>query len=99
MYKLMYVPKKFKSLNYEKLVKEQGDYLIAQQERLSEIEDIMSEAQKIHDKNCEIQTNLLMSLGNLNKCSQEELKEMQLLTENYMKIAINQTNERENNNG
>ncbi|WP_462259551.1 hypothetical protein [Vagococcus teuberi] len=49
----------------------------------------MLQAQSVHKKNCEIQSNLLKTLGNLNKCSKEELKELQLLTENYMKLAIN----------
>lgn len=30
-----------------------------------------------------------MTLGNLNKCSEEDLKVMQTIAENYMKIAIN----------
>lgn len=56
---------------------------------MAKVDEVMEEAQRVHVANCEIQADLLKSLANLNKCSEDDLKEMQLITENYMKIAIN----------
>ena len=90
MFKLMYVPKHLRGYNYKELINKQL-------EGLAKVNKAMEEAQRIHVANCEIQGTLLQTLGNLNNCSEDDLKEMQLMTENYMKIAINK-NKGENTN-
>ena len=82
MFKLIYVPKHLRGYNYKEI-------LNRQLEGLAKVDRVMEEAQQVHVANCEIQAALLQTLGNLNNCSEEDLKEMQLMTENYMKIAIN----------
>lgn len=93
MFKLMYIPKQYRGFDYGTMIEQQVNCLqVLQgraQDKLQEIDKVMLQAQSVHKKNCEIQSNLLKTLGNLNKCSKEELKELQLLTENYMKLAIN----------
>lgn len=89
MFKILYVPKEFRRYNYKQL-------LNRQLEGLAKVDEVMEESRQVHKSNCEIQANLLLMLGELNKCSQEDLKEMQLLTENYMKVAINKANTAKN---
>lgn len=84
MFKLMYVPKHLRGYNYKELISKQL-------EGLAKVNKVVEEAQRIHVANCEIQGTLLQTLGHLNNCSEDDLKEMQLMTENYMKIAINKS--------
>lgn len=82
MLKLVYVPKDLRRFNYEELINKQKGLL-------EETETALHEAKEVEKENRKIQAELLMTLGNLNKCSEEDLKVMQTIAENYMKIAIN----------
>lgn len=82
MLKLMYVPKELRHLNYKELVNRQKDIL-------AKTEEVLQEAKENRKETAKIQINMLEVLANLNKCSEEDLKELQLMSENYMKIAIN----------
>lgn len=82
MFKLIYVPKELRHLNYRELVNKQ-------QNTLEQTEKLLQAARENKKATDEIQTNMLEVLANLNKCDDEELKEMQNIALNYMKIAIN----------
>lgn len=82
MFKIMYIPKDLRHLSYRELVERQESILEQTKHLLQEAK----ENKKATDK---IQADMLEVLANLNRCSEEDLKEMQLITENYMKIAIN----------
>lgn len=82
MFKLMYVPKHLRGYNYKEILNRQLG-------GLAKVDEVMEEAQRVHVANCEIQADLLKSLANLNKCSKEDLQAMQVMLENYIKIAIN----------
>lgn len=89
MFKLMYVPKELRHLNYKDLVNRQKDILKEVTEVLSESKEGLKQSNEVKKENDKIQVNLLQCLANLNNCSDEDLRAMQLMTENYMKIAIN----------
>lgn len=78
----MYVPKELKKLSYSELIERQKNLL-------EQTETALYEAKEVEKENRKIQADLLMTLGNLNKCSDEDLKVMQTIATNYMKIAIN----------
>lgn len=82
MLKLMYVPKELRKFNYAELIHRQKNLL-------EQTEVALDEAREVEKENRKIQADLLMTLGNLNKCSKEDLKVMQTIATNYMKIAIN----------
>lgn len=82
MFKLMYVHKELRHLNYKELVNRQV-------ETLAKVEEAIKEAQQVKVENAKIQHDLLMVLGSLNDCSKDDLLEMQNVALNYMKIAIN----------
>ena len=82
MFKIMYVPKELRHLNYRELVDRQKSIL-------AKTEEVLQEAIENRKETAKIQIDMLEALANLNKCSEEDLKEMQLMTENYMKVAIN----------
>ncbi|MDT2849729.1 hypothetical protein P7H60_11310 [Vagococcus carniphilus] len=82
MFKLMYVPKELRHLNYKELVNRQAKIL-------AKTEEVLRESNEVKKENDKIQANLLLALGNLNKCSEEDLIIMQTIALNYMKVAIN----------
>ncbi|MFW7420503.1 hypothetical protein ACODH8_09835 [Vagococcus fluvialis] len=82
MLKLMYVPKELRKLSYSELIERQKGLL-------EQTETALHEAKEVEKENRKIQADLLMTLGNLNKCSSEDLKVMQTIATNYTKIAIN----------
>ena len=82
MFKIMYIPKHLRKINYAELCKRQDDLI-------KKAEDALNEAKEVKKENEKIQADLLMTLGNLNKCSDEDLKVMQTIATNYMKISIN----------
>ncbi|MDT2865450.1 hypothetical protein [Vagococcus carniphilus] len=84
MFKIMYVPKELRHLNYRELLNRQID-------TLEQTEALLQEARENKKATDMIQADMLKVLANLNKCSEEDLKEMQLMTENYMKVAINKS--------
>lgn len=84
MFKIMYVPKELRHLNYRELIARQRSIL-------AKTEEVLQEAKESRKETAKIQIDMLEALANLNKCSKEDLKEMQLMTENYMKIAINKS--------
>lgn len=82
MLKLMHVPKELRKLSYSELIERQKVLL-------EQTEIALHEAKEVEKENRKIQVDLLMTLGNLNNCSEEDLKVMQTIATNYMKIAIN----------
>ncbi|MFW3589352.1 hypothetical protein ACODGR_12525 [Vagococcus fluvialis] len=84
MFKIMYVSKGLRHLNYRELLNRQID-------TLEQTEALLQETRENKKATDMIQADMLKVLANLNKCSEEDLKEMQLMTENYMKVAINKS--------
>lgn len=84
MFKIMHVPKELRHLNYRELVDRQKSIL-------EKTEEVLREAKENRKETAKIQINMLETLANLNKCSEEDLREIQLMSENYMKIAINKS--------
>ncbi|MBO0476172.1 hypothetical protein DOK76_03760 [Vagococcus sp. DIV0080] len=82
MFKIMYVPKHLRKISYAELLEKQDDLI-------KKAEDALTEAIEVKKENEKIQADLLMTLGNLNKCSDEDLKVMQTIATNYMKVSIN----------
>ena len=84
MFKIMYVPRELRHLNYRELLNRQID-------TLEQTEALLHEARENKKATDKIQADMLKVLANLNKCSEEDLKEMQNIALNYMKIAINKS--------
>ena len=82
MFKLMYVPKELRHLNYKELMNKQVDLLEKAEQALHEAKEVLKDNRKI-------QADLLLAIANLNKCSKEDLEIMQNVALNYMKIGIN----------